>query len=172
MFNYDLHKLQARQGFLIFTILAGLFIAPFWYLFMFYRDLFMKIEFWKALLLAPGLSTPIIIINAMIYASTHPAWDDDSKSFTSDDYYMQFTIGSFITLIALYVPCAMKFFWQLSPGAAIITSIMIEVCVLVSMWVSTFKKNATKKQTVNSCDDDPGFLDVDPLKFGFVSVRA
>jgi hypothetical protein len=97
-------------------------------IFIFDKDLFLKIETIKLLLLAISITCPIWLLNSIIYAANVP---NEDQSESNEHIHVTGLVGGMITALIFYIPILLNFFFLISLRKCIVILLSLELIIIL-----------------------------------------
>jgi hypothetical protein len=157
MFDF-LSKLSFNRGTRVGFIIFGILIAPYWFLFQFYPNIYEKNELVKLILLSISIGAPIALFDFSFllveYATKNKHNPDQPEAEKVDAMFNLIGGACLFTAITLYVPCVVSFFEEhLNPKHAIYFSISLQLGLLTSSIFDTIDHNRKRKKAIRLQSD-------------------
>ena len=119
--NFDLTKLKITTGFVAFLFFFVSVVAGAVVIFVFNRELFLQLSWFKLLLISLAISSPIVIINGIIAALFNVTFlffqkklnSGEAKTGYDSGFEIGLIIGSVFCIPILYVPVILEHFLRL-----------------------------------------------------------
>ena len=134
--NINLNELKEEPVVAVFSLL---FITASGVLsiFLFDKNLFLELDFFKLIFLSIGIVLPFIVLNLFLYLIL---------SEQDDNIGIGIFAGCILSIIPIYFPILAYAFWEISVVGALIVSIAIEVIyIILAVIVSKVEKMSGTK---------------------------
>jgi hypothetical protein len=130
--NFD--KIKAFSAATFLQLICGVIVPGFLFLFIFKRDVFLSLDFFRLTTLAISITVPILIVNGIIVLIS---LINDNKEFQDDNAFHRaiastIYIGSALTIPVIYIPIIIGYFFNLTLRQGILTFIIAEAILVIT----------------------------------------
>jgi len=124
--NLDLDKFKSITWLTLLLLIVTLIFPGILFVFSFNRELFLKLDLIKLILLGVAITTPIWLLNSFIMSIM-------SKEAISENENLQLTgiVGSIISIPILYLPILINFFFNITSRTGVIILLSIQLCIII-----------------------------------------
>lgn len=138
--NLDLHKIKSLTFITIIFIIFTTICAGILFILVYSKELFIQTDTFKLLLLSFAITSPFWILNCFVVS----IFDNKDKPNIEEDFQLYGLLGSIISIPVIYTPVLIKIFNDISLQIGIMSSISMELLVIIILILSELKSKKNK----------------------------
>lgn len=139
--NLDLHKIKSLTFITIIFIIFSTICAGILFVLVYSKELFIQTDTLKLLLLSFAITSPFWILNCFLIS----IFDNDDKPNIEQDFQIYGLLGSIISIPVIYTPILIKIFKDISLQIGIMSSISMELFIMIILILLELKSKKNKK---------------------------
>jgi hypothetical protein len=139
--NLDLHKIKSLTFITIIFIIFSTICAGILFVLVYSKELFIQTDTLKLLLLSFAITSPFWILNCLIIS----IFDNEDKPNIERDFQLYGLLGSMVSIPVIYTPILIKIFKDISLQIGIMSSISMELFIMIILILSELKSKKNKK---------------------------
>lgn len=139
--NLDLHKIKSLTFITIIFIIFSTICAGNLFVLVYSKELFIQTDTLKLLLLSFAITSPFWILNCFLIS----IFDNDDKPNIEQDFQIYGLLGSIISIPVIYTPILIKIFKDISLQIGIMSSISMELFIMIILILLELKSKKNKK---------------------------